>query len=352
MGEIGTKDTTWLRINQTTSKNIYTPRYIRADAGFFVDGTTKGINGSGNFIGGTIAGASDYGTLIRSDADDNVTGHTEWQDGYHVRLGTGADMRLYHSSGNNYIDCHTGSLYIRTNANTDVGGDIHLRPRSSENGVIVKDDAEVELYYNNALKMETTSGGISVTGTVVASGNIGNLNTSSDIGQQLEYGSADVTTLRFDSDRWRLYSGGAGGVGEKFTVTETGRVGINDSSPDYTLDVNGNVSNISIYASHDVAAYSDARVKTDIKTIPNALDKVNKLRGVTFKRTDEGSTDKRMMGVIAQEVLDIIPEVVNQKESDGHYSVSYGNMVGVLIEAVKELTAEVEELKTKLNNGN
>jgi hypothetical protein len=76
MGEIGTQDTTWLRINQVTNKNIYTPRYIRADAGFFVDGTTKGIDGSGNFIGGTIAGASDYGTLLRSDASDQYNGQT------------------------------------------------------------------------------------------------------------------------------------------------------------------------------------------------------------------------------------------------------------------------------------
>ena len=59
MGEIGCHDTTWLRINQTTNKNIYTPRYIRADGGYFVDGTSKGINGSGNFFGGTITGASD-----------------------------------------------------------------------------------------------------------------------------------------------------------------------------------------------------------------------------------------------------------------------------------------------------
>ena len=74
IGEIGCEDNTWLRINQETNKNIYTPRYIRADNGFFVDGTSKGINGSGNFIGGTIAGASDYGTLVRSDADDSITG--------------------------------------------------------------------------------------------------------------------------------------------------------------------------------------------------------------------------------------------------------------------------------------
>ena len=54
VGEIGTQDTVWLRINQETSSNIYTPRYIRADGGFFVDGTTKGIDGSGDFIGGNV----------------------------------------------------------------------------------------------------------------------------------------------------------------------------------------------------------------------------------------------------------------------------------------------------------
>ncbi len=73
-GEIGSQDNNWLRINQVTNKNIYTPRYIRADGGFFVDSTAKGINGSGNFIGGTIAGASDYGTLLRSDTADTASG--------------------------------------------------------------------------------------------------------------------------------------------------------------------------------------------------------------------------------------------------------------------------------------
>ena len=59
VGEIGCLDNTWLRINQETAKNIYTPRSIRADGGFFVDNISTGINGSGNFIGGTITGASD-----------------------------------------------------------------------------------------------------------------------------------------------------------------------------------------------------------------------------------------------------------------------------------------------------
>jgi hypothetical protein len=280
---------------------------------------------------------------IRSNTSDNVTGHTEWQDDYHVRLGNSADMRLYHSSGNNYIDCHTGSLYIRTNANTDVGGDIHLRPRSSENGVIVRDDAEVELYYNNALKMETTSSGITVLGNVDSNGNVGNLNTTDDIGQQMEYGNTDVATLRCDANRWRVYFGGGGQSREAFTVEEGGEVGIGDSTPSYKLDVAG-----TIRATGDVIAYSDERVKENIKTIDNSLEKVNKLRGVEFNKIGE---DKKSIGVIAQEIEKVLPEVV-KTDDEGMKSVAYGNVVGVLIEAIKELNKEVEELKTKLNNGN
>ena len=141
-----------------------------------------------------------------------------------------------------------------------------------------------------------------------------------------------------------------GGSGEVFTIEQSGKIGIKDSTPDYPLDVNHNVSNTSIYASHDIVAYSDIRVKKDIETIPDALDKVNKLRGVTYKRTDEGSTDRTMMGVIAQEVEEVIPEVVSTKESDGHKAVAYGNMVGVLIEAVKELTEKVRILEEKLKD--
>jgi len=89
---------------------------------------------------------------------------------------------------------------------------------------------------------------------------------------------------------------------------------------------------------NDVTAFSDERLKSDIKTIDNALDKVNNMRGVTFTREGRQGT-----GVIAQEMQKVMPEVVHDK---GEYmSVAYGNLVGVLIEAVKELKAEIEELK-------
>ena len=95
----------------------------------------------------------------------------------------------------------------------------------------------------------------------------------------------------------------------------------------------------------NVTAFSDARVKTNIKTIDNALSKVLALRGVTYNRTDLEDKSEQI-GVIAQEVKEILPQVV--QENDGHYSVAYGNIVGVLIEAIKEQQAQIEELKSRL----
>ena len=92
---------------------------------------------------------------------------------------------------------------------------------------------------------------------------------------------------------------------------------------------------------NDVTAFSDERLKSDIETIDSALDKVTNMRGVTFDRDGRRGT-----GVIAQEMQKVMPEVVHD---EGEYmSVAYGNLVGVLIEAIKELEAKVE----KLENGN
>tara|TARA_R110000803_G_scaffold194565_1_gene257675 strand:+ start:890 stop:2257 length:1368 start_codon:yes stop_codon:yes gene_type:complete len=95
---------------------------------------------------------------------------------------------------------------------------------------------------------------------------------------------------------------------------------------------------------NDVTAFSDERLKDNIETIPDALDKVCQMRGVTFNRTDFNG--EKQMGVIAQEVEKVIPEVVREDDSEDKIkSVAYGNMVGVLIEAIKDLKAEVDELK-------
>jgi hypothetical protein len=109
----------------------------------------------------------------------------------------------------------------------------------------------------------------------------------------------------------------------------------------------GNVSlpRGSLTAAGNVTAYSDRRVKENIKTIDNALSKVLALRGVTYNRIDIEDKSEQI-GVIAQEIKEILPQVV--QENEGHYSVAYGNIVGVLIEAIKEQQAQIEELKSRL----
>jgi hypothetical protein len=102
------------------------------------------------------------------------------------------------------------------------------------------------------------------------------------------------------------------------------------------IDSSGNVT-----AAGNVTAYSDIKLKTDIATIDNALDKVLKMRGVIYTRIDTGL---KGTGVIAQEIKEVLPEVVIEGET---LSVAYGNIVGVLIEAIKELKAEIEQLKGK-----
>jgi hypothetical protein len=109
----------------------------------------------------------------------------------------------------------------------------------------------------------------------------------------------------------------------------------------YKLDVSG-----TIRATGDVIAYSDARVKENVETIPNAIDKVKAMRGVGYNKIGE---QRRSTGVIAQEILEVLPEVVHQDEN-GMYSVAYGNIVGVLIEAIKEQQNQIDELKSRLNN--
>lgn len=94
----------------------------------------------------------------------------------------------------------------------------------------------------------------------------------------------------------------------------------------------------------DVTAFSDVILKDNIDTIDNALDRVKGMRGVFFNRKDNDVT--RQTGVIAQEVEPFLPEVVREtKDEKKIKSVAYGNMVGVLIEAIKELNAKVEELQ-------
>jgi hypothetical protein len=128
-----------------------------------------------------------------------------------------------------------------------------------------------------------------------------------------------------NDSKWLEYSGDASKI-----YYNGGNVGIGVTDPDSKLEVNGD-----IYATGDVTASSDRRLKTDIKRIENALDKVCAIGGYTYMMNDKPST-----GLIAQEVLEVLPEVIHGSEETS-YSLAYGNVIGLLVEAIKELKEKI-----------
>ena len=150
-----------------------------------------------------------------------------------------------------------------------------------------------------------------------------------------------------------LYHGGT----DSYIVNDTGDLVIKNGASDEDILFKGNDGGGSITAltldmsaagaatfNNDVTAFSDARLKDNVETIPNALEKVCAMRGVNFTRND--NNDQPCTGVIAQEMQEVFPVVVKENNDENNtLSVSYGNLVGVLIESIKELKAEIDELK-------
>ena len=123
------------------------------------------------------------------------------------------------------------------------------------------------------------------------------------------------------------------------TIAGLTSLGVIQTSPAYTLDVTGDIR-----ATGDVISDSDMRHKEDINEIHDALDVVLALRGVYYKKQNKDS-----VGVIAQEVESVLPQVVHTADNQEQTkSVSYGNVVGVLIEAIKEQQKQIDALKQRL----
>lgn len=131
--------------------------------------------------------------------------------------------------------------------------------------------------------------------------------------------------------------------------TARGSFGANATNCFQVFQANGTTSALTIdtssnlVATGNVSAFSDERLKDNIKTIYNPLWKVSLMRGVSYRRKDTGQL---RVGLIAQEVQPIIPEAVLEND-DGMLSISYGDLVGVLVEAIKELKTRVETLESR-----
>jgi hypothetical protein len=278
--------------------------YIKSDALYL-----KATNNE-NYLKATADGAVElyHNNVKKFDTKSDgveIHGHLLTGDANEIRIGNGPDLKLYHSGGNSFVTNATGQLEIRSD--TLLLQD-NANGHSMFKGVA---DGTVELYHDNVKTFETHSNGIVILGPEGGSGQI--------------YLYADEGDD--DADKWLVNTADGG----DFTIQSKST---GSWANELVLTNAGNLT-----ATGNVTAYSDARLKTDIETLDNALDKVTKLRGVSYKRLD---TQEAGIGVIAQEIENVLPEVVQ----DGAYkSVAYGNVVGLLIEAIKELKAQVDEHK-------
>ncbi len=131
-------------------------------------------------------------------------------------------------------------------------------------------------------------------------------------------------------------------------IKENGFIGMGTSNPTVRLQVAGDI------IANSIAGSSDSRFKTNILPIENPLQKVLKLRGVTFHwKTKEFPnrmfSENRALGFIAQEVEQVIPEVVQTENStEGFKSVQYDKVVALLVEAIKEQQKQIEQLQQKV----
>ena len=250
-------------------------------------------------------------------------------------FGDGNDLQIYHDGNDSYVtDEGDGTLIIRGSTAvriTNVGGDNMFQGT---------DGGAAELYHAGTKKAETTSSGLTVTGTLSATTLSGAI--SGNI-SQLTNNSGYIT---------QVTSGGA------TTVSAGNGIGLNTGNG--TITMSGSFSG-SFSATSNITAYSsDERLKDFKGKIDNALDKVDQLNGYYFewndvaKNLDGGKSFKEgvEVGVSAQEIEKVLPEVVTEapivkiENLDVDYkTVYYDKIVPLLIEAIKELRAEVKKLK-------
>lgn len=123
-----------------------------------------------------------------------------------------------------------------------------------------------------------------------------------------------------------------------FHIEDGGNIGIGTTNPSYKMHVVGTTC-----AASGFISYSDASLKTNIEDIADAVNLTTQLRGVRYNRVDE-DTNTRKVGMIAQEVEAVLPEVV-KTDSNGMKSLAYEEVVALLVQAVKEQQTQIDALK-------
>ena len=288
--------------------------------------------------GYTRQAAANIATGSVIDADDFNDEYNQIQSAFnastgHTHDGTAAEGAPIEKIGPSQdVVCTASVLRPKTTNAIDLGTTALEYKDAFFDGTVRTDTLTVD---ENA----TITGNLTVNGSLSLGG--GGLTTDA-----VTEGSNNLyfTNSRVTSPARAALSGGAGITYNSSTgvivcdINTPAEVGLGN------LSSNGNSLSGNFTASGNITAFSDERLKENVQTIEGALDKVSQMRGVTYNYKSELNDGQRGTGVIAQEMQQIMPEVVEEGQ---YLSVAYGNLVGVLIEAVKELKAELDQCRCK-----
>jgi len=212
----------------------------------------------------------------------------------------------------------------------------------------IENDADDDIYLQAT--NTSTSGNLTVSGNTTIGNNLYITNTTDNFGDIIVNGGLDGFFGFYNSTNggtYDFYAKNSSGTQNNILNLNSLTATINGS-----LTVTGNIRGDTITSTNDITAFaSDIRLKTNIEPIENALDKVLALNGFTYNFNEIGKelgfdTSIRHAGVSAQEVQAVLPEVVAPAPvSDEYITVKYEKLVPLLIEAIKELKVEIDELK-------
>ena len=262
----------------------------------------------------------------------------------------------------------SGSMTIDVADNLSLdadGGNIALKDAGTQWGNFANNSSDFDIdavIQDKDIKFNGNDGGSTITALRLDMSDAGRalFNGSVDIGGGLITRTGDLTLdvsgdiiLDADGENIKFLDGGTErGQIDLGSANFTLRASTSDKDMIFRVNDGGTeITALTIDASeagaatfnNNVTAFSDARLKNNIETIENGLDKIEQLRGVTYIRDE-----KESIGVIAQEVEKILPEIVLTADDEmGTKSVDYSRLTAVLIEAVKDLSARVKELEDK-----
>ena len=303
-------------------------RYLRSDATDSFSGT---ITNSGNFI--SLAGSASAANFNKIRLGRSTSQFMSF-----FGDSGGSNMIAVSSSGNPKANVKVGysvdggATVANTYTFTGSSGTVWTSGNDGSGSGLDADtvDGVQGASFLRSDANDTASGTITFNGTV-------NFRNAVDLADNdiLRFGSGD--DAEFFCNGSHFYLDLNSGIGNFYIRDGT--------TTRFTFDDAG-----SFTATSNITAYSDINLKKNIEVIPNALDKVSQIRGVTFDRIDL-EDESRQSGVIAQEVEKVLPEVVRTTQ-DGTKTVAYGNMVGLLIEAIKEQQKQIDDLRSKLEEGN